>query len=77
MLEILNEMATEIVTRVGGTYYEMTHVKYVGSYGYNMAILTGVCVWIIAIVGVITFINSNLCDTAIYRLAMWIEKKRG
>jgi len=77
MLETLSRMAAEVMERVSVTYYEMTHVQYVGSYGYNMAILTGACVWFIAVVGVLLFIKSDLCDKLAYKLAMFFEKKRG
>ena len=77
MFRMLSGMAAGVVEKIGTTYYEMTHVQYVGSYGYNMALIVGGVVWLAAIVGVIAFISSRHCDAMIYKLAMLFEKKRG
>ena len=50
---IMMNFINESMQRVESTFYEMTHVTEVGSYGYNMANFTAFCIWFLIVIGVI------------------------
>lgn len=60
---------------VEGAYYEMTHVSTVMSRGFWMANAVGLMLWVLIVVAVIKFINSDLSDSLVSKISNRMDDK--
>ncbi len=60
---------------VTDSYYEMTHVTEVGSRGYRMANAVGCGIYLLLVLAVLVFINSNTFDSLMGSAMKFLEER--